>query len=63
MDVTGRLRPRNPRVRSCDPQRGRADVDNLQLINISDTASKAFGSFDWAEHEGKGVRLFVQVFG
>ena len=63
MDVTGRLRPRNPRTEWCDPQRGWADVNNLQLISISDSASKAFGAFDWTEHEGKGVRLFVQGFG
>ena len=33
------------------------------LINISDSANQAFGSFDWTEHAGKGVRLFVQGFG
>jgi hypothetical protein len=38
-------------------------VDNLQLISISDSANEAFSAFDWAEHEGKGVRLFVQGFG
>lgn len=34
-----------------------------ELITISDTATKAFGTFDWTEHAGKGVRLFVQGFG
>lgn len=33
------------------------------LINISETANQAFGGFDWTEHAGKGVRLFVQGFG
>jgi hypothetical protein len=33
------------------------------LINISASANTAFGSFDWTEHAGKGVRLFVQGFG
>jgi len=47
----------------CDPKRGRADVENLQLISISDSANEAFAAFDWTEHEGKGVRLFVQGFG
>jgi hypothetical protein len=38
-------------------------VNNLQLINVSDSATEAFSAFDWTEHEGKGVRLFVQGFG
>ena len=33
------------------------------LITISETATEAFGTFDWNEHSGKGVRLFVQGFG
>jgi len=33
------------------------------LLNISDSARQAFGAFDWSEHAGKGVRLFVQGFG
>lgn len=33
------------------------------LLNISDSARQAFGAFDWNEHAGKGVRLFVQGFG
>lgn len=33
------------------------------LLNISDSARQAFGAFDWTEHAGKGVRLFVQGFG
>ena len=48
---------------SATPSRGRADVDNLELINLSDSANAAFGTFDWTEHAGKGVRLFVQGFG
>ena len=35
----------------------------MQLISISDKAQEAFGAFAWSEHEGKGVRLFVQGFG
>jgi hypothetical protein len=38
-------------------------VSNLDLISVSESANTAFGGFDWAEHEGKGVRLFVQGFG
>ena len=38
-------------------------VSNVDLISISETATTAFDAFDWAEHEGKGVRLFVQGFG
>lgn len=33
------------------------------LIGITSTAVEAFKGFDWTEHEGKGVRLFVQGFG
>ena len=39
------------------------DVSTMELINVSETANTAFGGFDWTEHEGKGVRLFVQGFG
>ncbi len=38
-------------------------VSNVDLISVSESAGTAFGGFDWAEHEGKGVRLFVQGFG
>ena len=38
-------------------------VSNLDLISVSESANTAFGGFDWTEHEGKGVRLFVQGFG
>jgi hypothetical protein len=38
-------------------------VSTSDLISISETANTAFGAFDWSEHEGKGVRLFVQGFG
>jgi len=38
-------------------------VSNVDLISVSETANTAFGGFDWNEHEGKGVRLFVQGFG
>lgn len=44
------------------PERKR-DVSVDGLINISDSANTAFGTFDWTEHAGKGVRLFVQGFG
>ena len=33
------------------------------LIGITPSAVEAFKDFDWSEHEGKGVRLFVQGFG
>ena len=38
-------------------------VSNTDLISVSDSANTAFGDFDWSEHQGKGVRLFVQGFG
>ena len=38
-------------------------VSDTNLIGITATATEAFKDFDWAEHEGKGVRLFVQGFG
>ena len=38
-------------------------VSNVDLISVSDSAGTAFGGFDWTEHVGKGVRLFVQGFG
>ncbi len=56
--VARRARP----VGGSSPERKRVvSVDGL--INISASANTAFGSFDWAEHAGKGVRLFVQGFG
>jgi hypothetical protein len=39
------------------------DVNETQLISISDSAEVAFETFEWSEHEGKGIRLFVQGFG
>ena len=49
-------------VGGSSPERKRVvSVDGL--INISASANTAFGSFDWTEHAGKGVRLFVQGFG
>ena len=41
----------------------KVEVSTADLISVSDTANTAFGGFDWTEHEGKGVRLFVQGFG
>jgi hypothetical protein len=38
-------------------------VSTENLIGITDTAVEAFKGFDWEEHDGKGVRLFVQGFG
>ena len=38
-------------------------VNDVKLINITDSASQALAAFDWSEHEGKGIRLFVQGFG
>lgn len=38
-------------------------VSDTNLISITETATEAFKDFDWAEHDGKGVRLFVQGFG
>jgi len=38
-------------------------VSASELISVSSSAGEAFGGFDWDEHQGKGVRLFVQGFG
>ncbi len=38
-------------------------VSTENLIVITDGATEAFKNFDWTEHKGKGVRLFVQGFG
>lgn len=38
-------------------------MTNENLVKITPEATTAFGGFDWSEHEGKGVRLFVQGFG
>ena len=60
--MTGaRPRPHTPGHRTAN--RARVYVENVQLINISDSANQAFAAFDWTEHAGKGVRLFVQGFG
>ena len=58
---------RTGRVDIADPgseirQRGLI-VSDLNLIAVSDTAGEAFKGFDWSEHDGKGVRLFIQGFG
>jgi len=45
-----------------DPEE-RNDVSDLNLIAVSDAADEAFQGFDWTEHDGKGVRLFIQGFG
>jgi hypothetical protein len=46
---------------TCCSNQERNDVNDL--ITISESATEAFGAFDWTEHAGKGVRLFVQGFG
>ena len=38
-------------------------MSNENLIAVSDSADQAFQGFDWTEHDGKGVRLFIQGFG
>lgn len=38
-------------------------MSDQELINLTTSAGAAFGTFDWTEHAGKGVRLFVQGFG
>ncbi len=38
-------------------------VNTAEMISVSTTAGEAFGGFDWNEHQGKGVRLFIQGFG
>ncbi len=55
------VRGTNPRA-GCDPEE-RNEVSELNLIAVSDAADEAFQGFDWTEHDGKGVRLFIQGFG
>jgi len=38
-------------------------VSNVQLVSVTDTADVALNAFDFSEHEGKGVRLYVAGFG
>jgi hypothetical protein len=38
-------------------------VSTENLIGITPSADEAFKGFDWNEHDGKGVRLYVQGFG
>lgn len=38
-------------------------MNDVTLIGITPTADEAFKGFDWSEHDGKGVRLYVQGFG
>jgi hypothetical protein len=38
-------------------------VSTENLIGITPSASEAFSGFDWSEHQGKGVRLYVKGFG
>ncbi|MBU8870397.1 MAG: hypothetical protein KOO60_05955 [Gemmatimonadales bacterium] len=45
------------------PSKGDVNVSNENLIAVSDSANEAFKGFDWSEHDGKGVRLFIQGFG
>lgn len=45
-----------------DPPKG-TDVSDMNLIVVSNAADEAFQGFDWTEHDGKGVRLFIQGFG
>lgn len=42
---------------------GKGSGEKMDLLNISTSAGEAFSGFDWTEHAGKGVRLFVQGFG
>ena len=44
-------------------EKGMVNVSNVDLISVSESANTAFDGFDWDEHEGKGVRLFIQGFG
>jgi len=44
-------------------RKGMVNVSNADLISVSENANTAFGGFDWTEHDGKGVRLFIQGFG
>ena len=38
-------------------------VSNVQLVSVSDTADVAFNAFDFSEHEGKGIRVYLAGFG
>ncbi len=38
-------------------------VNESQLITVSDSAADAFNAFDFGEHDGKAVRVYVAGFG
>ncbi len=38
-------------------------MSDTQLIQVTDSAKSALGTFDFETHAGKGVRVFVQGFG
>jgi hypothetical protein len=38
-------------------------VSDTTLIQVTDAADGAFATFDFTEHQGKGVRVFLQGFG
>lgn len=38
-------------------------VSATQLISVTDSASTALGTFDFAAHGDKAVRVFLQGFG
>ena len=35
----------------------------MELVQVTDSADAELNAFDFAAHDGKGVRLFVQGFG
>lgn len=38
-------------------------MSDTQLISVTDTADEAFNAFDFSEHEGKGIRVYLAGFG
>lgn len=44
-------------------QRKQANVSDSKLIQVTDAADAALAAFDFSDHEGKGVRVFLQGFG
>jgi hypothetical protein len=38
-------------------------VTDAQLISVSEKADDALSSFDFSQHDGKGVRIYVAGFG
>ena len=38
-------------------------MSDTQLVSVTDTAEDAFNTFDFSEHAGKGIRVYLAGFG